>query len=62
MYLSRNMTNQSFPVIGDAFGRNHATIVHACQLVEQRQIEDLKLRQTLSLLRQRISHSAQKAE
>ncbi|MDK2857298.1 MAG: chromosomal replication initiator protein [Verrucomicrobiota bacterium] len=62
MYLSRNMTNQSFPVIGDAFGRNHATIVHACQLVEQRQIEDLKLRQTLSLLRQRISHSAQKTE
>jgi chromosomal replication initiator protein len=61
MYLSRTMTNQSFPVIGEAFSRNHATIVHACQLVEQRQIEDLKLRQTLSLLRQRVSHSAQKA-
>ncbi|MGE4488940.1 MAG: chromosomal replication initiator protein DnaA [Kiritimatiellales bacterium] len=61
MYLSRNMTNQSFPVIGEAFGRNHATIVHACQMVEQKQTEDLKLRQTLSLLRQRISHSTQKA-
>lgn len=61
MYLSRTMTNQSFPVIGDAFGRNHATIVHACQTVERRQVEDLKLRQTLSLLRQRISHSTQKA-
>ena len=61
MYLARSMTNQSFPVIGDAFGRNHATIVHACQLVEQRQTEDLKLRQTLSLLRQRVSHGAQKA-
>ncbi|MCC7300162.1 MAG: chromosomal replication initiator protein DnaA [Verrucomicrobia bacterium] len=60
MYLSRTMTNQSFPVIGEAFSRNHATIVHACQLVEQRQTEDLKLRQTLSLLRQRVSHSAQK--
>lgn len=61
MYLSRTMTNQSFPVIGEAFSRNHATIVHACQLVEQRQVEDLKLRQTLALLRQRVSHSAQKA-
>ncbi|MDD3276196.1 MAG: chromosomal replication initiator protein DnaA [Kiritimatiellales bacterium] len=61
MYLSRTMTNQSFPVIGNAFGRNHATIVHACQLVERRQTEDLKLRQTLSLLRQRVSHSTQKA-
>lgn len=61
MYLSRTMTNHSFPVIGSAFGRNHATIVHACQLVEKRQIEDLKLRQTISLLRQRVSHSSQKA-
>jgi len=61
MYLARTMTNQSFPVIGDAFSRNHATIVHACQLVEHRQTEDLKLRQTISLLRQRVSHGAQKA-
>ncbi len=61
MYLARTMTTSSFPVIGDAFSRNHATIVHACQLVEQRQTEDLKLRQTLALLRQRVSHSSQKA-
>lgn len=60
MYLARTMTERSFPVIGDAFSRNHATIVHACQQVERRQHEDVKLRQTLSLLRQRISHSAQK--
>jgi chromosomal replication initiator protein len=61
MYLARTMTNQSFPVIGDSFGRNHATIVHACQLVEKRQTEDIKLRQTLALLRQRVGHGAQKA-
>ncbi len=60
MYLCRHMTKQSFPAIGEAFGRNHATIVHACNTVEQRQTEDLKLRQTLSLLRQRVSHTAQK--
>ncbi len=61
MYLSRTMTDRSFPVIGDAFDRNHATIVHACQQVKTRQYEDLKLRQTLALLQQRISHNAQKA-
>jgi chromosomal replication initiator protein len=60
MYLARTMTDRSFPVIGDAFSRNHATIVHACQQVDRRQHKDIKLRQTLSLLRQRISHSAQK--
>ncbi len=62
MYLSRTMTDQSFPVLGEAFSRNHATIVHACQSVEKRQTEDLKLRQTLSLLRQRVGHNAQKPE
>ncbi len=62
MYLSRTMTNQSFPVIGEAFSRNHATIVHACQAVDKRQMEDLKLRQTISLLRQRIEHQAKKTQ
>lgn len=59
MYLSRTMTNQSFPVIGDAFSRNHATVVHACKAIEKEQTTDLKLRQTLSLLRQRVGHQAQ---
>ncbi len=62
MYLSRTMTDLSFPVIGSAFGRNHATIVHACQSVEKRQADDLKLKQTLSLLKQRVGHNAQKPE
>ncbi len=62
MYLSRTMTDQSFPVLGEAFNRNHATVVHACQSVEKRQTEDLKLRQTLSLLRQRVGHHAKKSE
>ncbi|MBC8205766.1 MAG: chromosomal replication initiator protein DnaA [Kiritimatiellales bacterium] len=59
MYLSRTMTDNSFPVIGNAFSRNHATVVHACKTVEREQAEDLKLRQTLSLLRQRVGHLAQ---
>jgi len=59
MYLSRTMTNLSFPVIGSEFDRNHATIVHACQSVEKRKTNDLKLRQTLSLLQQRVGHHTQ---
>lgn len=58
MYLSRNMTDNSFPVIGNAFSRNHATVVHACKAVEKEQSKDLKLRQTLSLLRQRVGHQS----
>ena len=59
MYITRQMTDLSFPVIGEAFSRNHATIVHACQTIEKQQTEDLKLRQTISLLQQRIGHHCQ---
>jgi chromosomal replication initiator protein len=61
MYLSRTMTSNSFPVIGSAFSRNHATVVHACKTVEKEQTQDIKLRQTLSLLRQRVGHQSQTA-
>jgi chromosomal replication initiator protein len=56
MYLSRELTGSSFPAIGESFGRNHATVVHACKTVEKQQTVDLKFRQTLSLLRQRIGN------
>ena len=62
MYLSRTMTNNSFPVIGSAFSRNHATVVHACKAVEKEQSKDITLRQTLSLLQQRIGKNAQDGE
>jgi len=62
MYLSRTMTDNSFPVIGNAFSRNHATVVHACKTVERVQTQDLKLRQTLSLLRQRVGHQSKTAK
>jgi chromosomal replication initiator protein len=62
MYLSRTMTDQSFPVIGSAFSRNHATVVHACKAVEKEKSKDITLRQTLSLLQQRIGQHAQDAD
>lgn len=36
MALSRELTNHSFPEIGEAFGsRHHTTVMHACDEVEQ---------------------------
>ncbi len=41
MSLARELTNHSFPEIGEAFGgRHHTTVMHACQEIEgQRQID-----------------------
>lgn len=55
MYLCRTLTQQSLPAIGNAFGRNHATVIHACRLVEEKAKRDSNLRQSLSLLNQRLS-------
>ena len=54
MYLSRTMTEQSLPMIGNAFARNHATVIYACRLVEEKLKKDSSLRQTVSILSQRI--------
>jgi chromosomal replication initiator protein len=55
MYLCRVLTQQSLPTIGNAFGRNHATVLHACRLVEDRMKEDTSLRQVVATLNQRIT-------
>lgn len=54
MYLSRNLTSHSFPMIADAFGRNHATVLHACRLVDQKMKDDPGFRQSIATLKQRI--------
>lgn len=55
MYLSRQLTTHSFPMIADAFGRNHATVLHACKLVEDKMGDDAQLRQTVTLIKQKLS-------
>lgn len=54
MYLCRDVTEHSLPEIGCAFGRNHATVLHAFRLIERRCKEDTSLRQTVATLRQRL--------
>ena len=54
MYLCREMTDQSLPAIGNAFGRNHATVLHAHRLVGGKMKTDAGLRQTILSLQQRL--------
>jgi chromosomal replication initiator protein len=56
MYLCRTMTEQSLPTIGNAFGRNHATVLHACRLVSEKAKADPALRQTMAVIKQRLGH------
>jgi chromosomal replication initiator protein len=61
MHLSRTMTSQSFPVIGEAFSRNHATILYANEQVATRAKEDRTLQQTLSILKDKVHKNCAKA-
>ena len=36
MYLCRKMTDSSFPAIGEHFGRDHSTVIHAHNLIQRR--------------------------
>ncbi|HVO25629.1 MAG TPA: chromosomal replication initiator protein DnaA [Candidatus Margulisiibacteriota bacterium] len=51
MYLCRRHTEASFPVIGDRFGgRDHSTVIHATQVVDQRVKQDPTFRATIERL------------
>ena len=51
MYLSRILTDRSLMDIGESFGgRDHGTVMHACQLIETKMTADNRLRQTVSHL------------
>ncbi len=47
MYLCRKLTESSFPAIADAFGRDHSTVIHACNLIARRVGNDSAFRLTI---------------
>ncbi|MEW6411186.1 MAG: chromosomal replication initiator protein DnaA [Candidatus Zixiibacteriota bacterium] len=48
MYLSRSLTDNSLKTIGEAFGgRDHSTVIHACDLISKKMSLDLTLRQKI---------------
>ena len=55
MYLCRTMTHHSLPEIGAAFGRNHATVLHAFRLVSERVKDDPSLKQNVHQIKQKLS-------
>ncbi|NLX25831.1 MAG: chromosomal replication initiator protein DnaA [Lentisphaerae bacterium] len=61
MHLSRTMTSYSFPAIGEAFNRNHATILYAHDQVSNRAKEDRGLQQTISILKDKVTKNCAKA-
>ena len=56
MFLSRELTDSSFPEIGREFGgKDHTTIIHACRQIEKALGEDTTLRTTIESLKDEIS-------
>jgi chromosomal replication initiator protein len=55
MALARELTNHSFPEIGEAFGsRHHTTVMHACDEVEQLRQNDPNVTRDIAFLVQVI--------
>lgn len=51
MYLSRQLTAQSLPEIGNAFGgKDHTTVLHSCKRVKQALIEDREVKNIIEQL------------
>jgi chromosomal replication initiator protein len=55
MYLIRELTNCSFPDIGQRFGgRDHTTVMYAVKKIEKNMTDDVSLRGTVDALRKKI--------
>ncbi len=55
MYLCRVMTDTSLPKIGAAFGgRDHTTVIHACEKVDKLRKEDSNFDTLLNQLEDNI--------
>jgi chromosomal replication initiator protein len=58
MYLSRELTEASYPEIGRHFGgKDHTTIIHACRQVAKAREADATLHATLETLKEQILRS-----
>jgi len=58
MYLSRELTDQSLPKIGEEFGgRDHTTVIHAYDKIQQDIQKNQKLSKTIDELIKKIKES-----
>jgi chromosomal replication initiator protein len=55
MFLSRELTDLSLPKIGDEFGgRDHTTVLHACEKITREMEQDLELQNSIKNLIKKI--------
>lgn len=55
MFLCRDITEQSLPMIGREFDRNHATVLHAYNRVKEKMDADFECRNQIQALKTNIS-------
>jgi len=55
MYLSRQLTDYSLPRLGEAFGgRDHTTVLHACDKIEKEMAKDRELAMVIEQLTEKL--------
>ena len=59
MFLSRELTQHSYPMIADAFGKNHATVLHACRLITDKMTREPEIRQAVTTIQQKLGRTGQ---
>jgi chromosomal replication initiator protein len=57
MYLCRRLLNASLPHIGELFGRDHTTVLHAVTTTERRLKDDVGLQAVVSAIEQDLRRS-----
>lgn len=60
MYLARELTDLSFPKIGESFGgRDHSTVVHACQKISEDISKESEFSKLVDMIKNEIVNSTQ---
>lgn len=55
MFLAREMTNTSFPEIGEKIGgRDHSTVIYSCKKMKEKLENDLKLNEAIEEIKEKI--------
>ncbi len=57
VYLTRELTDMSLPRIGDAFNRDHSTILNSCDKITSMAKSDPEVREAVADLKKQISRS-----
>jgi len=56
MYLCRKITESSFPTIGEHFGRDHSTVIHAFNLIQRRVTNDSAFRFSIDKIERELKN------